>query len=174
MTKNIGLGRGTVKVVDYNLNWPKLFQEEYVRLKSELGNKIGDIEHIGSTSVPGLASKPIIDMIAEVNDLSTYVELIKPLATLGYKFMPGRVFADRVFFPKGPEENRIFHLSLVLKGSEGWTIPIAFRDYLIVNPNARNQYQKLKEELAKKYPNDREKYTSAKAAFIDKVINNFD
>jgi len=172
MTKEIGLPRGSVKLNTYNPNWPILFQEEREKLRRALGDKVGGIEHVGSTSVPGLASKPIIDMIAAVDNLNVYIELIKPLIALGYEYMPERIFADRVFFPKGPRSNRTYHLSLVVKDSDGWRYPMAFRDYLIANSNTRNQYQKLKEELAKKYPNDREKYTSAKAAFIDKVINN--
>jgi len=169
MTKDLGLIRGKVKVVDYNSNWPRLFQEEQEKLRKALGDKVGDIEHVGSTSVPGLASKPIIDMIAEVDNLNIYIELIKPLSRLGYEYMPERISVDRAFFPKGPRENRTYHLSLVIKGSDGWRNPITFRDYLIAHPETKKQYQELKEKLAKKYPNDREKYTTAKAGFINKV-----
>jgi GrpB-like predicted nucleotidyltransferase (UPF0157 family) len=74
MTKDLGLIRGKVKVVDYNSNWPRLFQEEQEKLRRALGDKVGGIEHVGSTSVPGLASKPIIDMIAAVDNLNIYID----------------------------------------------------------------------------------------------------
>lgn len=171
MTNEIGLKRGTVQVVTYNSAWPQLFAKEKQSLLAALGNIIHAIEHVGSTSVPGLSAKPIIDMIASVDSLEVYKELAKPLELLGYEFMPERVFSDRVFFPKGPRENRTHHLSLVLKDSPGWHDPIRFRDYLIANPIVREEYQKLKLELADKYPNDRASYTKAKEATIQGIMD---
>jgi GrpB-like predicted nucleotidyltransferase (UPF0157 family) len=165
-----GLQRGTVQVVAYRPEWHALFLEEKQRLQTALGSKVYDIEHIGSTAVPGLAAKPLIDMIAAVDDLSVYKELIAPLTTLGYEFMPERVFADRIFFPKGPRENRTHHLSLVVKNSAGWRDPIVFRDYLAEHSETRDAYQKLKQNLAIKYANDRRAYTAAKSAFIQKAL----
>jgi GrpB-like predicted nucleotidyltransferase (UPF0157 family) len=164
---SIGLTRGTVQVLPYDPDWPRQFEIEKRRLQHALGNKIGAIEHIGSTSVPGLAAKPLIDMIVAVNSLDTYKELIEPLEKLGYEFMPERVFTDRVFFPKGSRENRTHHLSLVLRDSNGWRRPLQVRDYLRSNPAAHRDYQKLKEELAQKYPSDRVSYTRAKQDFIE-------
>jgi GrpB-like predicted nucleotidyltransferase (UPF0157 family) len=85
--------------------------------------------------------------------------------------MPERVFTDRVFFPKGPRENRTHHLSLVVKNSPGWHDPIRFRDYLVVHPDARSSYQKIKEQLATQFATDRAGYTKAKGAMIEKIMN---
>lgn len=167
----IGLKRGTVSVVAYQPAWVEAFEKEMQQLQDALGKNVTDIEHIGSTSVPGLAAKPIIDMIAAVGDLSIYKQLAEPLAALGYEFMPKRVFTDRVFFPKGPRENRTHHLSLVVKDSDQWKKTIAFRDYLRTDASARNKYQALKAELAAKYPNDRASYTKAKEQFIEQQLN---
>lgn len=164
---NLGLKRGTVRIVSYDPEWPKLFAAEKQRLQVALGGKIGAVEHIGSTSVPGLAAKPLIDMIAEVDNPSIYKELIAPLKKLGYEFMPERVFADRVFFPKGPRAERTHHLSLVVKNSDSWRRPLQVRDYLRKDPEAREAYQRLKEDLARQYPTDRKSYTSAKGEFIE-------
>lgn len=169
--EKIGLKRGTVQVVPYNMAWPQLFADEKKHLEAALGNLIHGIEHIGSTSVPGLSAKPIIDMIAAVDSLEGYEKFIRPLEALGYEFMPERVFADRVFFPKGPRENRTHHLSLVVKDSPGWHDPIRFRDYLIANPKVREAYQKLKLELASKHPNDRASYTKAKETMIQGIMD---
>ncbi len=85
--------------------------------------------------------------------------------------MPERIFADRVFFPKGPRENKTHHLSLVVKGSAGWHDPIAFRDYLRIHEEARRAYQNLKENLAEKYPNDRASYNKAKDEMIKVIMS---
>ncbi len=170
MTEPIGLRRGTVSVVAYQPAWATAFENEKQRLHSALDGYISSIEHIGSTSVPGLAAKPIVDMIAAVDDLSVYKQLIEPLTALGYEFMPERVFADRVFFPKGLRENRTHHLSLVVKGSDGWTQPILFREYLRNNAQARNEYQMLKNELAAQYPDNRASYTKAKEQLINRLM----
>lgn len=168
---SIGLKRGTVQVVPYNSEWTQLFQKEKARLKAALGDRIHDVEHIGSTSVPGLVAKPIIDMIASVDSLEVYKVLTQPLESLGYEFMPERVFSDRIFFPKGPRENRTHHLSLVLKDSPGWHGPIQFRDYLMANSKAREEYQELKLELANKYPSERASYTKAKETMIQGIMD---
>ncbi len=165
----VGLKRGTVKLVPYEPIWTELFEIEKDILLNCIGDHISGIEHIGSTSIPGLKAKPIIDMIVAVKNLSVYIKLIDSLAKLGYEYMPERVFADRVFFPKGPQENRTHHLSLVVENSEGWTGPIAFRDYLRNNPHERQEYQLLKERLAEQFPNDRASYTEAKASFIQRI-----
>lgn len=118
---SVGLRRGTVNLVDYTPDWKETFKKERQLLLNALSPVISEVEHIGSTSVPGLAAKPIIDIIIAVDDLAVYEQLITPLTALGYEFMPERVFTDRAFFPKGPRENRTHHLSLVVKNSNGWT-----------------------------------------------------
>ena len=170
MAKPIGLKRGTVNVVAYQHTWAAAFEAEKKQLQDAIGSYISDIEHVGSTSIPDLAAKPIIDMIAAVDDLAVYKQLIEPLTALGYEFMPERVFVDRVFFPKGPRENRTHHLSLVVKNSDGWKKTIAFRDYLRKDTSARSKYQALKSELAAEYPNDRASYTKAKEQFIEQLL----
>ncbi len=151
MPEPLGLKRGTVDVVTYRPGWSAEFDKEKQRLLNALGDNVSDIEHVGSTSVPGLAAKPIIDMLAAVDDLSDFKQLIEPLTALGYEFMPERVFSDRVFFPKGPRENCTHHLSLAVKNSDGWNKTIAFRDYLRKDASARDKYQTLKTELATKF-----------------------
>lgn len=166
----IGLKRGTVKIVAYNPDWVAAFEAEKNNLERVIGEYVSAIEHVGSTAVPKLAAKPIIDMIAAVDDLSIYTQLLETLTEHGYEYMPERVFADRVFFPKGPRENRTHHLSLVIKNSKGWTEPIAFRDYLRCHPIERKKYQALKEKLAEQYPNHRALYTQSKDTLIKEML----
>ncbi len=166
----VGLKRGTVKLAPYDEMWPRLFEAEKERLLKALRGIIFEVEHIGSTAIPGLAAKPLIDMMASVKSLSDYKKAIEPLRELGYEYMPERVFADRVFFPKGPEENRTFHLNLVEKGSRQWDEALLFRDYLRTHPEERNEYQRLKERLAQTFAENREMYTKGKNEFISKVL----
>lgn len=166
----LGLKRGTVQIYEYNPLWAVQFEEEKQRLISALNGTVTDIEHVGSTAIPGLAAKPLIDMMAVVDVLADYLQYIKPLQNLGYEFMPERVFEDRIFLPKGPEEKRTHHLNLVEKGSRQWTDSLLFRDYLRSHPAKVKEYTIIKEGLAAMYPNDRENYTKGKAAFIEQVL----
>jgi GrpB-like predicted nucleotidyltransferase (UPF0157 family) len=167
----IGLKRGTVKIEDYDPNWPKEFEVEQQRLLETFGDKILAIEHIGSTSIPGLAAKPIIDMVAAVKSFDDLEEFIDGLQKLGYEYMPERMFNDRKFFPKGPRESRTHHLNLVLQGNfEQWVKPIAFRDYLRNHSQEREEYAKLKTTLANKHANDRATYTRLKDSFFHSVL----
>lgn len=169
---SIGLKRGTVKVVDYDPNWSKEFKAEKQRLLATFGDKILAIEHIGSTSIPGLAAKPIIDMIVAVKSFDDLPEFADRLQQLGYEYMPERMFSDRKFFPRGSREKRTHHLNLVLQDDpEQWTKPIAFRDYLRIHEAERNEYAKLKTTLAKQYADDRAVYTKLKDDFLQSIFD---
>jgi len=140
-------------------------------LQSTFGHKLLAIEHIGSTSVPGLTAKPIIDIVAAVDSFDDLAGFIEKLQAIGYEYMPERMFVDRKFFPKGLHTNRTHHLNLVLKDDlEQWAKPIAFRDYLRSHEEERAEYARLKLLLAAKYGDDREAYTKAKNDFIQSVL----
>lgn len=167
----LGLKRGTVRLTSYDSVWASEFDKEKRLLQAAIGKYASDFQHVGSTAVPDLPAKPIIDIIAIVQDLDIYNEMIKPLEKLGYEFMPERVFEDRVFFPKGPRHNRTHHLSLVTSDSQIYRDNVLFRDYLRSNPSARQKYGKAKIELAKKFPNDRYAYTAAKDKIINQILD---
>lgn len=166
-----GLKRGTVEIRPYDPDWADEFQKEKSALQASLGAKIIAIEHIGSTSVPGLAAKPIIDMVVAVDSFDILQDCIAPLQALGYEYMPERMFQDRKFFPKGPRSNRTHHLNLVLKNDvEQWVKPQAFRDYLRSHEAEKIEYARLKQSLAEKYSHNRETYTKAKSDFIQSIL----
>ena len=170
--QSVGLKRGTVKVVAYNPDWSQEFEAEKQRLLDTFGDKILAIEHIGSTSIPGLAAKPIIDMVAAIKSFDDLPEFVNGLQKLGYEYMPERMFDDRKFFPKGSQENRTHHLNLVLQDNpEQWTKPIAFRDYLRTHETKRSEYAEIKTNLAKQYANDRATYTKLKDSFFQSIID---
>lgn len=168
---DLGLRRGTVSVRPYDPNWVIGFEKEKQHLKEIFGDKIISIEHIGSTAVPGLPAKPLIDINAAIRSFDELDDFIVPLQKLGYEYIPERMFADRKFFPKGSRSNRTHHLNLVLQNSvEQWANSLLFRDYLRDHQQARDEYAQLKVSLAKKYKDDREAYTRAKSDFIQRIL----
>lgn len=154
----------------YNANWATEFDSEQRKLRKLLGDQAIAIEHIGSTSVPGLAAKPVIDLMAGVQELELACAFIEPLASLGYEHVIHVEFPERRFFRKGPWRAGTHHLHVYLYGSTAWTNQILFRNYLRKHAGVREQYQQLKEELAVRFPQDRVAYTKGKHPFITDVL----
>ncbi|MBB6022191.1 GrpB-like predicted nucleotidyltransferase (UPF0157 family) [Paenibacillus sp. JGP012] len=159
-----------VVIEEYNENWAFEYQREAQRIKQILGVHCIAIEHIGSTSVPGLGAKPIIDFMVGVHDLGEVDTWINPLAALGYEHVYHKEFPNRRFFRKGQWRAGTHHLHIYTYGGEEWKNIILFRDYLQIHPDIRKQYEQLKQGLAEKYRNDRDAYTNAKHPFIMDVI----
>jgi GrpB-like predicted nucleotidyltransferase (UPF0157 family) len=159
-----------IEIAEYNPVWPLRFQDESVALASHLRSLlVGQPEHIGSTAVPGLAAKPIIDIMAPVRSLEESRAAIVVASELGYMYYPYK--ADTMhWFCKPSPENRTHHLHLVPQGSRIWRERIAFRDALRASPMLRAKYQELKQALARQYSADRDGYTEAKGEFIRTVV----
>jgi GrpB-like predicted nucleotidyltransferase (UPF0157 family) len=169
--KHMGLRSGAVKLVEYNDEWPGMFEEEKGLLESALRDiGVADIQHVGSTSVPGMKSKPIIDIAVGVKRLSDGKRCIEPLEGIGYEYRGDAGVPGRHFFTKGPSESRTHHVHIEPVSGRLWKNHILFRDYLRKNPGARKEYQELKEGLEKKYPEDRGRYTAEKDSFIEKTL----
>ena len=172
MAKEIGLKRGIVKISPYNKSWPKLFLTEKELLEKTLSPriKIIDIQHVGSTAIPKISAKPIIDIALAVEDIDKAKICLEPLEKIGYHFRPDASSENRVFLAKGPEENRTIYLHIEKHQGQDWKNLIQFRDYLIKDKSARDEYQKLKQDLFLKYADDRPKYTALKNKFIQNII----
>jgi GrpB-like predicted nucleotidyltransferase (UPF0157 family) len=129
-----------------------------------------DIQHIGSTAVPGLAAKPILDVgiaVAKEEDVSACVPL---LVSLGYSYGGDRGASEGHFFDQGSEQQLTHYLHMLLISNPAWQNYLRFRDYLIDHPTIRDRYMQLKQELAIQYPTDRAAYTAAKAEFIQQAL----
>ncbi len=165
----IGLKRGSVKLSPYNPKWAKEFEKERERILVKLESTYAvDVQHIGSTSVPGLTAKPLIDMSLGVRRFKDVEKLVKPLRELGYIF--DRKFQHQRFFAKGPDSKRTHYLHVMRYDGVKWRNDRAFREYLIEHPKQVHAYSKLKMELAQKYPNDRQKYSDGKDKFIKHIL----
>ena len=158
-----------IQIVPYDPRWPI----EFARLRDCLLEAIGHlaltVEHVGSTAVPGLPAKPILDIDVVVGSAEHVPEAVARLAEIGYKHVGDLGIKGREAF-EGPSGTAVHHLYVVVQGSEPWRNHIQFRDYLREHPESAEAYAKLKRSLADKFQNNREKYTSAKTEFVEEVL----
>ena len=159
-----------VVVVPYDAEWPARFESERRWLQQLLTPWLtGDIEHIGSTSVPGLAAKPVIDMMAPVASLNDSRPAIVAASEAGYLHHPYRADVMHWFCKPSPHV-RTHHLHMVPRDSPLWRERLAFRDALRTDPTLAQQYAALKMQLAAQFRTDREAYTVAKGPFVQRVL----
>lgn len=163
----IGLKRGTLKLLPYDKHWEKEYLSEAARLESNLENNILRIAHIGSTSIPGIRSKPVIDIAMEVADLSQTRKLLEKLE---YEYLGDRRSDGDHFFAKGPDENRTHYMHVSTIENSQFDKYIRFRDSLRNNKDLAQKYDQLKTDLMNKHKQDRGRYTAAKSNFINEVI----
>lgn len=160
-----------IQIVAYDSAWARLFREEREVLLRVLGPWLtGPIEHIGSTAVPGLAAKPVIDIMAAVGTLDGSREAIPALRSLDYRHAPYRSDVMHWFCKPRPSF-RTHHLHLVPHESPLWTARIAFRDRLREAPALATEYAELKRNLVASCAHDREAYTDGKSEFVARVIS---
>ena len=164
------MSEALIEIVDYTPSWAELFRLEQQLLTRVLEDWItGAPEHIGSTAVPGLAAKPVIDIMAPVASLAASRPAIDAVARIGYLYHPYKSEVMHWFCKPSPSF-RTHHLHLVPPGSQLWRDRLAFRDALRSNQHLRSEYQALKHSLALTHRTDREAYTSAKGPFIEQVL----
>ena len=158
-----------VRIVRADPDWPRRFEEERALLEATIGEwAVGGIHHVGSTAVPSLDAKPIIDILVGVPDLDISRECFEPLAKLDYLYAPYRT-SEMHWFCKPHPSRRTHHLHLVPVGSDRYRDELAFRDALHADHDLASAYALLKRELAARYADDREGYTQAKVGFITDV-----
>jgi GrpB-like predicted nucleotidyltransferase (UPF0157 family) len=162
-----------VVIVPYDPEWVKAFQNEAILIHLAIGRYITVIEHIGSTSVPGLAAKPIIDILIGVKSLSDTRLFVPRLFALGYSYYPEYEdeLPERRYLDKTPPDGPGFHLHMVEPTTVFFRRHLFFRDYLRSHPASAAEYAALKNELAQKFGSDREGYTNAKTDFIKRIEN---
>jgi GrpB-like predicted nucleotidyltransferase (UPF0157 family) len=159
-----------VEVVPYNANWPSQFEAERVLLQRALSPwLVGEIQHVGSTAVVGLAAKPVIDIMAPVASLRESEAAIAAASQLGYLHHPYRGEVMHWFCKPSPLV-RTHHLHLIPFESQLWFERLAFRDALRASQALASEYAELKFRLAAQFPGDREAYTQAKEPFVQRVL----
>jgi GrpB-like predicted nucleotidyltransferase (UPF0157 family) len=163
-----GLPSGMVRLIAWTPRWLTLFEEEAVRLQTALGHRALGLEHYGSTSVPGLPAKPILDILVGVRPPLEPAPYVDALATLGYEYAPLAGVPEHVVFGRGRARTHLVHI--VEHGGPAWHRGLRFRDALRADAALRVAYAELKTSLAFEYSADRASYTAEKAAFIEHVL----
>ena len=160
-----------VVILDYDPRWPNLYEEEKRRILEAIGHKVLAIEHIGSTAIPGLGAKPIIDMMAGVHQPSDADECIPLLKDIGYTSVTPQPDDLEHYYCLGKGSHSVgYHLHLIKFGSYSWKKHLLFRDYLRAHPDVAQHYYEIKKRLTAEYGYDRAAYTKAKTSFIENVV----
>ena len=156
-----------VLLVPADSTWPAAFAQEAERLRAAAGDVPVAIEHIGSTAVPRLLAKPVIDILVGVPSLAQADALVPRLQALGYEYVAAfeKQIPDRRYL-----RTRKFHLHVVQQGGAIWYEQLAFRNWLRTHPEDARRYAVLKQQLATRYRHDRDSYTAGKAPFVAETL----
>ncbi|MCG1011072.1 MAG: GrpB family protein [Tepidanaerobacteraceae bacterium] len=162
------LHNGPITLVEYDPSWPELFEREAKRIREVLGSKALQIEHVGSTSVPGLCAKPIIDILLVVKDSADELSYVSALEAAGYRLRirEPEWFEHRMF--KGPDTD--INLHVFSEGASEIEKMFRFRDWLRLNESDREKYARVKRELAKKKWRHVQHYADAKTSIVQEIM----
>jgi GrpB-like predicted nucleotidyltransferase (UPF0157 family) len=165
----LGLEPDRVRLRPYTSRWPQLFAVEAAAIRTVLGPLAVDVQHVGSTSIPGLMAKPILDIAVALEQLCSYPLCIARLAALGYEHVPWQGLARNEVFAKGAPRTHLLHV--VEHGGDKWQDYLKFRERLASVPGLAHEYESLKLALASTHALDRAGYTAAKHTFIRGVLD---
>ena len=158
-----------VKVVPHDSNWSKLLKAEADEIAAILGQEVIAIHHIGSTAIPNISAKPIIDILVEVHNIEEIDDFNDEIMKLGYQPKGEFGIPGRRFYIKGDDATRTHHIHTFQTGHPRIERYLNFRDYMIAHPQEAQAYSRLKEELAQKFPEDIENYMEGKDGFIKEI-----
>ena len=170
MTDPLGLAEGMVRVIPHQPMWKTLYEAEAARLQVEFAQRGLEVrlEHTGSTAVPGLAAKPIVDILGGHTSDVPRARIITALVDADYVHRGEQGIAGRDFFRRGMP--RQYHLHLTTVSSAFWRDHRAFRDFLKAHPDTARMYAELKYQLAERFPFDRPAYIDGKSAFVHEIL----
>ena len=167
---SLGLEHGRVKLVAHDVRWARLFESTANQIREALGNKAVAVEHVGSTAIPGLVAKPILDVLVGIAGFQDGYAMARALAKLDFEYRPDEEIPDRHFFRRRVGAVRTHHLSLAEPRSSHYRTTAGFRDALREDAALRIAYGELKTKLARAYPRDRERYLAGKTDFVLSVL----
>ena len=158
-----------IVLVSHNPDWKKWACEEIMALSALLGDYSPTINHIGSTAIPGIQAKPIVDILVEISpdiEWQTIKAILERHGYIGMSESGTRMSFNKGYTPAGYAD-KVFYIHIHRTGDND---EICFRDYLIAHPESAKDYERLKLSLLPKYKNDRDAYTDAKAAFVGNIV----
>lgn len=167
---SLGTQGAHVEVVEYNPEWPRVFEREAALIMKACGPRITKVHHVGGTSVPGLAAKPVLDIVSVADHPSECAESVSGMTGLGYRYRGENGIPGRFYFDKIVDGRTVVHAHMFPAGHPDVRKHMAFRDYLRTHPDAAREYELLKRKFAAEYRNDRRAYTEAKAEFTSRIL----
>jgi GrpB-like predicted nucleotidyltransferase (UPF0157 family) len=172
---------GSIYLAEYDPHWPSMFEEERDRLQAAIGEWVADIQHVGSTAIPGIAAKPIIDIAVHLGSLADALKCITPLRghlsyeCLGEFGIPGRIYFRKPTTSPLPGQShdgvgRTHQIHMYELSHDQYEKQIVFRDYLRAHPDSMKAYEALKRELAARHSDNVELYAFAKSDFVQEIL----
>lgn len=158
-----------IEVVPYNNDWPRFFSAEAKRIAAALGDEMTAIHHIGSTAIPGIKAKPVLDFLVAVHHIDKVDQLNDSMIALGYEPRGEYGIPGRRYFIKHTDGIRTQHVHIFQNGNPEIVRHLNFRDYMCAHPDEAQAYSRLKEELARQYPEDSRRYTDGKNEFVQEI-----
>jgi len=166
----LGLETDRVALASWSPEWAAAFEREAIEIRRSLGALLRDVQHIGSTAVPGLPAKPILDIGVALPSADAGTACAPGLASLGYRYVEDLGHLGGHFFIKGEADTSTHHLHAVAEDDVQWLGYLTLRDHLRADPDARARYRAVKLELAAAHPNDRDAYLRGKTRIVLQLI----
>ena len=167
----LGTAGGHVENVGYRPEWAGVFERERVAILDGCKPWVMEVHHVGSTSVPGMAAKPILDIMPVVASPNDGEKAVGSMTALGYRYRGENELPGRFYFDKIVDGRTVAHIHMLPAGHPDARKHLVLRDHLRSHPETARDYERLKRELALKYRDDRLAYTESKAEFINRVID---
>ncbi len=162
--------RYSLEIAPCQEGWLSLYEEEAERIRSACGSVIVAIEHVGSTAVPGLAAKPILDIMPGLTRVENGHATVEPMKKLGYEYFGEFGIPGRFYFTRHHDGRCVVHVHMFEVGTEEWERHLLFRDYLRQHADVTAEYETLKKKLSARCRPDRTAYTDGKTEFIKSVV----
>jgi GrpB-like predicted nucleotidyltransferase (UPF0157 family) len=166
----LGTPGGHIELAEYDPRWPEIFAYEAARIRAACPGVFARIEHIGSTSVPGLCAKPILDIMPGAASFEDGLRAVAPLVKIGYVYFGENGITGRHYYDLTVGGRVVVHVHVFALGSPDWERHLLFRDYLRAHPKTAAEYAALKRGLAARHRDERAAYTDAKSGFINAVV----
>jgi len=165
----LGVEQGRVRLREFSDQWALLYEAEAAAIQAAAGAGIIEIRHYGSTAIPRIKAKPILDILAGVHRLDDAFGFIEPLAAIGYEFVPAAGVAGHHIFGKGSPRTHLLHF--VEYDGPDWRQSVLFHKRMTEDPHLAKEYEMLKVRLAQQYSDNRAAYTAAKGGFIESITS---
>jgi GrpB-like predicted nucleotidyltransferase (UPF0157 family) len=164
----LGLPSGVVRLCKHDSQWGQLYLTQEVLIRKAIGCQLLDLQHVGSTCIPNIKAKPIVDILMGIESLPQGLSLVEPLSRIQFEYLANALVPGHLVFAKGSPRTYLLHV--VEHTGAAWMRVIAFRNILLCSPPIAARYEALKVALSRQFHDDRAGYAEAKTEFIDRIL----